>query len=212
MGPSVPMDLASDGFDASGKGFCLVTYRPMELCHGARNGFDFLLALPGEHGIEPPTRTSVAAAAGIGAERLGPELTGTGRGQALLVRRGPPTESQVFSLAPRWVAHVRHWHKYAGARLPTERRFYFRDDHALTGVAAANLAEFHHELRRCAEDVLYHHAAGSDFSRWIQDVIQDSSLADAVQSIERRLEGAATAHLGGLRSELLEAIERRYLG
>jgi len=203
---------STPGFAPQGQGFCLVTYRPAELCKVAKDDFDILLALPGEHGIDPAIAASVAAAAGIAAGDLGPEVTGAGRGQAVLIRLGSPAELQVFSLAPRWVAHVRHWHKYAGAQLAAAQRFYFRNAQHASGVAAANLSEFHHELRRCGEDVLRHHAAGRDFSRWVQDVIQDSTLADTVEAIERHIAGAASADLEALRAGLLEAIELRYLG
>jgi hypothetical protein len=59
--------------------------------------------------------------------------------------------------------------------------------------------------------VLRHHAAGSDFSRWIQDVIQDSVLAASAASVERRLARASAAELEALRGELLHEIESRYL-
>jgi hydroxymethylpyrimidine pyrophosphatase-like HAD family hydrolase len=203
--------LARRCFDPLGKGFCLVTYRPMDLCEGARGSFDFLLALPGEQGFEPEIRASVAGAAGIPGEALEPALTGMGLGQAVLLRLDAPVELRVFSLAPRWLVHVRHWHKYAASRLPSERCFYFRTPSGASGAVAANLAEFHHELRRCAEPVLRHHAAGSDFSRWIQEVIQDSTLAASAASVERRLAGAAAPDLEALRGELLHAIESRYL-
>jgi hypothetical protein len=202
--------LARRCFDPLGRGFCLVTHRPMDLCEGARGSFDFLLALPGEPGLDPALRASVAAAAGIAAAALEPALTGVGLGQGLLLRLDSPVELHLFSLAPRWLVHVRHWHKYAGSRLPSERSFYFRDPAGGEAVAA-NLAEFHHELRRCAEEVLRHHAAGGDFSRWVREVIQDSVLANSAASVERRLARASAADVEALRAELLQAIETRYL-
>jgi hydroxymethylpyrimidine pyrophosphatase-like HAD family hydrolase len=205
-------DVTRPRSDPARTGSCLVTYRPTQLLTAVDDGFDFVLAMPGEHGIEPVVRAAVAGAAGIAPETLGPDVTGAGLGQAVILRLGADAEPRVFSLAPRWVAHVRHWHKYAGARLPTARRFYFRNDQSPTGGVAANLAEFHHEVRRCRDDVLRHHGAGNDFSRWIQDVIQDSTLADTVQPIEQRLARASAADLEASRTGLLEAIERRYLG
>jgi hypothetical protein len=59
--------------------------------------------------------------------------------------------------------------------------------------------------------VLRHHAGGSDLSRWIQDVIQDSTLAASVRPVEARLGSASSSDVESLRSELLEAIEKRYL-
>lgn len=202
--------LARDSFDPSGKGFCLVTWRPMDLCERARSGLDFLLALPGEQGIDPDVREEIAGVAGFPAERLAPQLTGVGLGQAVLLRLGPPAEVQVLSLAPRWVEHVRHWHKYAGVRLPPAKRFVFRTRHGPHGAVAANLEEFHHEVRRCDPGVLRHHAGCGDFSRWLEDVIQDSVLAATVRSIEEALrEGEAPWQT--LQDALTSAIESRYL-
>jgi hypothetical protein len=203
--------MARRGFDAARQGFCLVTYRPMDLCDGARRGIDFFLALPGERGIDPEIRDALARAAEVPPGVLDPQLTGVGLGQAVLLRPAPQPEVRVFQLAPRWVAHVRHWHKYAGSRLPPGERFHFRDRRGPTGAIVANLAEFHHELRRCGEGVLRHHANGSDFSRWIYEVIQDSTLAASVQLVEARLGTASAPDVESLRSELLDAIERRYL-
>jgi hypothetical protein len=205
------LDGVACGFAPARKGFCLVTYRPAELGE-VKGVFDFFLAMPGERGIDPGIREALARAADVSPAALDPGLTGVGLGQAVLLRPGPPSELRVFSLAPRWVAHVRHWHKYAGSKLPPGRRFYFRSHPGPSGVVSANLAEFHHEIRRCDADVLRHHAGGLDFSRWIQDVIQDSSLAEMVRSLEGRLGGASPPEVEALRGEFLEAIENRYLG
>jgi hydroxymethylpyrimidine pyrophosphatase-like HAD family hydrolase len=203
--------VARRSFDPAHKGLCFVTYRPMDLCPDAFANIDFLLAMPGEHGVDPEIREFLTASTGIPADNLRPELTGVGLGQAVLVRLAAPARALAFSLAPRWVEHVRHWHKYAGARLPPARRFYFRNAHGAMGPAVANLAEFHHELRRCREDVLRHHAARSDFSRWIEDVIQDAELAGSFHSLEARLEGVSSPDAEAVREALLEAIEDRYL-
>lgn len=199
------------GLDREHKGFCFVTFRPKDLLSRPGGGIDFLLAMPGEHGIDPELRVSLAEVTGLTPEELGPERTGAGLGQAALIRLGAPPALRVFSLAPRWIEHVRHWHKYAGSRLPPPRRFYFRDARTAVGAAAANLAEFHRELRRCGEGVLRHHASGSDFSRWIQDVIQDSTLAEIARALETRLGRDPSVDVETWRAQLLESIESRYL-
>jgi hypothetical protein len=107
-----------------------------------------------------------------------------------------------------WAQHVRHWHKYTGAQLPGPRRFYFRSPSGATGGAAGNLAEFHRELLTCGADVLEHHLALQDFSRWLEGVIQDLELAADFRSIEEQT-GAVPTELS--RRQLLEAIEARYL-
>jgi hydroxymethylpyrimidine pyrophosphatase-like HAD family hydrolase len=199
-------------FDPGHKGFCLVTYRPADLRADALEGIDFVLALPGEHGLEPELRDELTLSLGLPSESFAPELTGMGVGYAVLVRPGPAPDVRVFALAPRWVEHVRHGHKYAEVKLPPARRFHFRGPGGPSGAVAANLSEFHHVLRRCGESELRHHAAGRDFSRWIQDVIQDSALASGVREVEARLVEASAADVEALRGELLQMIEKRYLG
>lgn len=203
--------LACASFVPESRGYCLVTWRPRELCETAKGCFDYLLVLAGEHGIERD------------ALRMALELTGIPRapeaakdlelGQGLLVRMQGEPALQVFTLPSRTVEHVRHWHKYAGGELPPERRFYFRDDGDSTGAVAANLEQFHHEVRRCTLDVLRHHAAGGDFSRWIRDVVKDGGLAAASASVERGIQRSGGAQdVEALRRELIELIEERYTG
>jgi hydroxymethylpyrimidine pyrophosphatase-like HAD family hydrolase len=205
-GPLASGGPACPHFDPEHKGYCLVTWQPLDLCRDALGNFDFLLAMAEESGPDPASAAAIAQIAGQDAAKLkiGPH-------QGIVVRLGASPEARVFEPSHRLVQHVRHWHKYAGARLPAYRRFYFRNHRDLTGAAAANLEEFHHELRACSPDVLRHHAAGGDFSRWVQDVIQDGELADSLRGLEHRLRSAADeAAVEGLRGELLAVIESRY--
>ena len=86
--------------------------------------------------------------------------------------------------------------------------FFFRTPTGATGVAAANLAEFHDALLRSDMDVIRHHVANGDFSRWIADVVQDRDLATEVRELER---GAPReTNVERLRAALVSLIERRY--
>jgi hypothetical protein len=203
--------LAGPQLAPASKGHCLITWRPMDLQRGALAGVDFVIALPGQQGIEPEIRDSLAGLGRIPAGVLQPEVTGLGVGRGVLIRLGPSPEVRAFELAPRWLDHVRHWHKYAGVRLPAPQRFCFRGPGGPNGEVAANLAEFHHEIRRCGLDVLRHHAGAADFSRWVEDVIQDAVLAEILRSIEARLVRVPGADGETIRREILEAIEARYL-
>ncbi|MDJ0788861.1 MAG: HAD hydrolase family protein [Myxococcota bacterium] len=201
--------LACEHFDPEDKGFCLVTYRPEELCGAAGSGFDFLLAVSAEKGLEAASLEyleGLVQPAALGSQSA---IRALELGQAVLVRLGPRPEFRVLNLGARWSRHVRHWHKYASSQLPEPRRFYFRNPIALTGAVAANLSDFHRELLVCSADVVEHHLSHGDFSRWLERVVQDVRLAAACRSIEASAEEAAPTE--ALRRELLEAIEARYL-
>jgi hypothetical protein len=144
----------------------------------------------------------------LGTELLEP-LPRLEKGQALLLRLAEPLEAYVFGLGPRWVRHVRHWHKYAEAHLPWEKAFRFRGPSGPTGAVADNLLEFRRELLRCDPLVASHHLANADFSRWIDGVLQDDRLASIVRAIEERFD--SNRSIEGLRREIIEAVENRYL-
>lgn len=116
-------------------------------------------------------------------------------------RRFMPLEGQV--------AHARHAHKYTHGRLPEHRRFYFRNQHALTGYAAGNLSEFVHQIARLPPDVVRHHASHGDFSRWIGDLCRDPHLVAAIQEIESTMKAAAPDDLAMLRARLGVAVREQ---
>ncbi len=201
--------LVAERFDPQQKGFCLVTHRPEDLCSEASSGFDYLLAVSGEKGMEPAALESIESLAPLPGGGSRSALARLEFGQALLVRLAPHPGLQVVHLGRRWVRHVRHWHKYASSQLPVSRRFYFRSAFSAVGSSAGNLSEFHRELVVCAPNVIEHHLHQRDFSRWVEDVIQDVLLAEDLRSIETR--SLSRLPTEALRRELLEAIEARYL-
>jgi hypothetical protein len=99
------------------------------------------------------------------------------------------------------------------AELPTDHRFYFGDPTEPLGASAGNLQQFHHELRACSPLVLRHHLNRNDFSRWVQDVMQDAEFAQRLRAIEEEAQNSSAAGLTEqLRAEILDEVERRYLG
>lgn len=201
----------TSAFDERRRGHCLVTHRPADLAAFVGRHADYLLLVAGREGIDPACVEALSAAAVLPPGALAADRHDMGLGEALLVRLAPTPTVERLRFAPRWVSHVRHWHKYARGQLPVERRFYFRAPHGLTGAVSGNMAEFHHEARRADLDTIRQHAAGGDFSRWMGEVLQDQPLAAAVRRSEQRIRGAASdteAEAG--RQEMLAAIERRY--
>lgn len=199
-----------EAFDPEAGGFCLVSFRPADMCAGACASFDFLLTVAGEKGVEEEALAALGEVAGIDAAGLG-ELRRAPLtlGEAVLVRIGPRPELEVVDLGPRWVRHVRHWHKYARSQLPVHQRFYVRSPRGATGSVAGNLAELHRELVLCGPDVIEHHTRGRDFSRWVRDVMRDEELAAAMSDVEALAGGSLSTE--DIRARLLRAIEERYL-
>jgi hypothetical protein len=99
------------------------------------------------------------------------------------------------------------------AKLPPHRWFLFRGRWGVTGRSAANVAEFHAELQRAGPDVVQHHVACGDFSRWIETVVKDDQLALAFSAIEGAAKDGSDPTRGTVedwRRGLLRAIEERY--
>lgn len=198
-------------FRPSHKGHCLVTYRPAEVASVALSDLDLLLLLPGRGGVDRESLEAVASVAGPIAEDVRSRSASLVFGEALLLRVASAPAVETLTLSNRWVRHVRHWHKYAAAQLPSAQRFYFRAaSGALVGIAG-NLVEFHRLLHRCDAETLSRHARAHDFSRWIAGVIADRELAGTFREIERLVAAAPSrAGLQDLRFRMLAAVEERY--
>ncbi|HUF27039.1 MAG TPA: HAD hydrolase family protein [Gemmatimonadaceae bacterium] len=117
-----------------------------------------------------------------------------------------------FTPRQRRVPHARHTRKYMSGRLPRERRFYFRTPAGMNDRVAANLPEFRDEIERAPPDVLLHHAARGDFSRWLGDLSYDRVLREEVRRLERSVGGTPARHtdVAAFREKLAEAIDLRY--
>ena len=168
--------------------------------------FDYLIALAGEEGLSRETLDGVQSPVGATVSEPFPEIR---KGEALLVRLGADLDTSVFELGSRWSRHVRHWNTYAGVHFPWEKAFRFRTFFGPTGAIADNLLEFRRELLRCDPNVVLHHVANRDFSRWIERVVSDDKLGRAVQEIEKDFDSERS--IESLRREIIEAIENRYL-
>lgn len=205
-------DAGRADFEPSRKGHFLVTHRPDQLCREAADDFDVLIAMP--HGAAPLDEQLVDALAAFTAmERAVIEaaLDALNPTEALLARHDQPDILVAFTPAARRTTHVRHWHKYLTTTLPWQRRFHFRrNPDQSTGAVAANLTEFHHELRDCDPDVIAHHCTHGDFSRWIDGVLADHTLADTFRGIEAELRVDGDDEKA--RCGILAALEARYLG
>ncbi len=187
-----------------GKGYCLVTYHPIELLPEALAALDVVFLLPQSVEIARGLLSQTCLAdAGISMALLEPTLRELGRGEAVMIDlRTKRTE--LLQLGRRRSPHVRHKHKYVHAFLPPRHHFYFRDERGPTGRYAANLEDFHRELQLASDAVLAHHARAHDFSRWIGHVLQDPVLALDVRTEE------TAAVIAELRAKLVAVLDARY--
>jgi hydroxymethylpyrimidine pyrophosphatase-like HAD family hydrolase len=199
----------------SRKGHCLVTHRPAELCRESGDDLDVLIAMLPERAPDAAEShtflQSLSAFTGLTREELATLAADLDGAAAVLVRRSAPHLLVPFTPGSRRTSHVRHWHSYTDSTHDWHRRFFFhRGEHAPTGAVAANLVQFHHELTHCAPAVVFHHVGNADFSRWVDGVLRDSVLASRFRRVERAHPGEADVEAA--RTELLTALEERYLG
>ena len=152
---------AADVFRPIDRGYCLVTYRPDQLCAEALAAVDVTItataaAFPGED-VHTPNATL----------------------------RESDARERPFTVGARRTPHVRHRHKYALMPLARERWFDFRRPDGTITATAPDIATFNQQLQRVDANVLAYHLERGDFSRWITGVLQDRELAATAGAIER---------------------------
>jgi len=202
----------SEYFDPSQKGYCFVTYQPGELKAEVWKELDVILALPAGRLSIPTSPDPISVIEEMWERPFARIIDNTRFGQAVLARRDEIQAPRRFIRAPRVSSHVRHWHKYARAKLPENLRFHFRVGATEPAYDAANLEEFHRALTACAPATIRFHAARSDFSRWVRQVIHDDELSAAMQALESRISNETEEmDVDLVRASLLSAIEDRYL-
>jgi hydroxymethylpyrimidine pyrophosphatase-like HAD family hydrolase len=182
--------IAADVFRPTDHGYCLVTYRPEQLCPEALAAIDLTIT------ADPPTLATQTG------------LTGTTRTARL---RETGSLERPFTVSARRTPHVRHRRKYAIAGLPEHRWFHFRDRDGRIAATAADLTEFSRIIQEVDSRVLAHHLERGDFSRWILGTLQDRDLAAAVGALERNLLARRAADLAHARERLTEEVDSRYL-
>ena len=181
--------IATEVFRPSDLGYCLVTYRPEELCAEALAAIDVTITVTG-----PPAPATDGAPAPP---------------NATLRELGSP--ERPFTMSARRTPHVRHRRKYAVAPLPRHRWFVFRDSAGAVACTASDLTEFSRALRGVDDTVIAYHLERGDFSRWITGTIQDRPLGAVAGAIERDILARRAADVLHARERLLDEIKARYL-
>lgn len=197
-------------FDLTAGGFCLVTWRPLDLPGPVIAATDTIIALTTPL-PDPNVVDLTAAIAGQPRTAIAQQLTGP-TGSLVVASRDQPHTIRRANIAPRRTEHFRHEHKYDSDGTTTQRGFWFRDDHDQpTGHVARSLHELELELATCPTGVIRHHASLHDFSRWVNAVFHEHHLADAIATIEQRITNTSSdALIDTTRIQLVETIHRRH--
>ena len=97
---------------------------------------------------------------------------------------------QRFQIAPRLTTHVRHRTKYLDMPVGDAQAFVFTADSRPIG-RAHTLKEFVGLLMTLPPATVAGHLKRQDFSRWIEDVFRDGTLAGRIRELEGALEAEA---------------------
>jgi len=75
---------------------------------------------------------------------------------------------------------------YTLRTLPPEQAFHFASPAGYIGFAAYNLDQFHELLHVVPEDSIRYHQERGDFANWIDEILTDSQLAEALRGCTER--------------------------
>jgi len=111
-----------------------------------------------------------------------------------------------FQLAPRLTAHVRHRTKYLDMPVAESQAFVFTTD-GRPAARARTLREFVGLLITMPAERLSEHLGRHDFSRWLEEVFRDRSLAAHIHRLEGNVPRDATRDIA---DAIAQAIRARY--
>jgi hypothetical protein len=192
-------------FDPKLGGCCLATYRSADLAPGVVDACDVIVA------TRIADRQRAARLLGL-ARSPDPSshwidtLAELSVGEAVLLRAGPENDAAIarFRVERRSTPHVRHRTKYVDIGVPPGREFVFTWEGRATLQRARTLRDLLETLPRVSDALLAGHLVRGDLHRWIEDVVGDRTLGEAIRSAERF--GAPEA-----RERIVRAIQERYL-
>ncbi|GGX32237.1 phosphoglycolate phosphatase [Pigmentiphaga litoralis] len=117
-----------------------------------------------------------------------------------------PSAAVVVNIEPGRTHRRRHVRKYAEGLLIPERSFFFRGPEDKLNLRAHNLVLFVELGDGVDDDTWTWHLQRGDYSRWFEDVIGDSDLAEAA----RQVEADTALDSKQSRARIRDAIESRY--
>lgn len=126
-------------------------------------------------------------------------------GDAVLWRPGIETSMLVHTEPPK-TERKRHSRKYTEGNLGPSRSFYFRGPQGKLNLKASNLFMFLQIGEGVDDETWLFHLRNQDYSKWLQEMIKDTELAEKVSEIERQ-ESLSTQKS---RAAIRAAVEARY--
>lgn len=186
-------------FEPTAGSYCLVTYRPEDLCPEVLAAADVVIS------VSPPVDQLVGAGA-LPAASLPKAVVG----QATLVRSDVAAPPETFTVRPRSTAHQRHERKYSRVLMVPGKGFRFKPDHSVALPEARTIDQFRSCLQQITLEVFGYHLDRQDFARWLAESVQDRKLADLAARLQRDIASRHAADLNQARAELSEAILDRY--
>jgi hypothetical protein len=137
------------------------------------------------------------------------ELGSLELGEAALLPGSAEAQGRLrrFQVSPRTTSHVRHRHKYLDVPVCVERAFQFRIAKDGQGPRVASLQELVDVLEGTSREAIDGHVQRGDFSRWVEDVFQDETLAAEMRELEERYR---LKQLPDVNGALIHAVRSRY--
>ena len=191
-------------FDPDLGGYCLVTYRIPDLAPRVLDACDGVIV------TRIADRRAAARVLGLARPAASAQwletIASLQIGEAVLLPTLAEQEHAItrFKFARRSTKHVRHRQKYVDVGVPAGREFVFTRDGRPTEYRVRTVRELLEAVPAVPDDVFAGHLRRGDFHRWIDDVVADRALADAI----RRIEGGNGTTV---RQTFVQAIRDRYL-
>jgi hypothetical protein len=193
--------------DAELAGYILVTYRVSGIDPRVRSAADTVVMVTRETDArEQETLRSMCAS--TGAEVPKQIFQDLGLSEAALLPGAEESHGRVqrFQMAPRLTSHVRHRAKYLDMPVADPQAFIFTRD-GQAGPHAHSLKDLVVLLGSLPEEQIASHLQRHDFSRWLEHVFRDCSLATFVRALESRV---AADRPRDVANDIAQAVRARY--
>jgi len=193
--------------DSELAGYILVTYRISSFDRSLYSSRDVVVIVTRESDpIEANTLQALCSSCTL--NPISPETFDLAMNEAALLPGADEACGEVFRfrVAPRLTAHVRHQTKYLDMPVTDNHAFVFWTGDG-PGPRAATLKTFTGLLLALPTEAIGGHLRRHDFSRWINDVFRDGTLATRLYALENRL---STDKPHAVAESIAQAIQARY--
>ncbi|HEX2880537.1 MAG TPA: HAD-IIB family hydrolase [Polyangiaceae bacterium] len=178
-------------------GLLLITVHPEHLATRVLQMMNYIVATG-----EAPAKALRIFAQAHGLTRQFEDVT-LETGEALLWEAGNPGPPIKLRPIPPQSQRRRHQRKYALGQLGEDKSFYFRGPREALNLRAHNLAIFVQIADGVDDETWSYHLRRHDYSKWLENVVKDDSLASEVLAIETDPTYPAALSRGKIRNAIL---------